>query len=66
MANIEVTAGKYGITFILPSTKYIVAWWQIEKYGFSNWHNHLRDKNCFTDEASRKFTDLCIDHFDWN
>ncbi len=66
MGNIEVSAGIYGITFNLPTTKYIVAWWQIEQDRFTSWHDQLRDKNWFTDDTSRKFTDLCIEHFNWN
>lgn len=66
MGNIEVSAGTYGITFFLPTTKYVVGWWQIEQDGFTSWHNQLRDKNWFTDEAGRKFTDLCIVHYNWN
>ena len=66
MGNIEVSAGTYGITFFLPTTEYVVGWWQIEQDGFTSWHNQLLDKNWFTDEASRKFTDLCIEHYNWN
>lgn len=66
MANIEVTAGTYGITFNLPTAKYVVGWWQIEQYGFTSWHNQLRDKNWFSDEVSRRFSDLCIEHYNWN
>ena len=66
MANIEVTSGEYGITFILPTTTYNVGWWQIQRDGFASWHNQLRDKIWFTDDVSRAFTDLCIEHFSMN
>lgn len=63
----EATADKYGITFILTHTKkYIIGWWQIEQDGFTHWFNHLQDKNWFSDSASRKFSYLCIEHFNWN
>ena len=67
MENKDVTADNYGITFNLPHThKYTVRWWQIEQDGFTKWHDHLREKSWFTDAASRKFIDLCIEHFNWN
>lgn len=65
MENIKVTAGDYGIIFHLPTTKYSVGWWQIMQSGFTAWYSHLCDKNWFSDEVRRMFTDLCRKHFNW-
>lgn len=63
MNNTVVKAEKYGILFIHPnSDTYPVSWWQIAKDGFTYWHNHLMEKRWFTDELSRQFTDLCMEH----
>lgn len=67
MANKEVTADNYGLTINHPpEQKYVIGWWQIEQDGFSHWHNQLMEKKWFSDEMSRKFTDLCIEHFNWS
>lgn len=65
METVEVSAMKYGIHFTLPDgNTYPIAWWQIEKDGFIHWHDHLKEKRWFSDEMSRKFTDLCMVHFE--
>ena len=67
MVNKEVTADNYGITINHPlEHKYVIGWWQIEQDGFRHWHDHLIEKRWFSDEMSREFTDLCIDHFNWD
>lgn len=67
MAYKEVTADNYGIIIHHPpDNKYVIGWWQIEQDGFRNWLNHLSEKRWFNDDMSREFTDLCIDHFNWN
>ena len=62
MKIIEVTASSYGIAIHLPNAQtYEIGWWQIEKDGFTSWHNHLSEKEWFSDEVSRRFTDLCME-----
>lgn len=63
MVTTQVKAMKYGIHFTLPTgDTYSIGWWQIDKDGFPYWHNHLKEKTWFTDELSRKFSDLCYEH----
>lgn len=66
MDNQTIVAGKYGITINLNPSKYVVGWWQIEQDGLTKWLDHMREKSWFTDELSRAFTDMCIDHFNWD
>ena len=67
MEVIKVTADNYGITITLqPSRKYIVGWWQIERDGFTHWLNHLSEKRWFTEDISRRFADICREHYNWN
>ena len=67
MIHNEVTADNYGITFTLPPTgKYTIGRWQIEQDGFTKWHSHLQEKHWFSDTVRRRFTDLCVEHFNWN
>lgn len=65
MEATKVIAKKFGIHFLHPNgDSYCVGWWQIEKDGFSYWHNHLKEKTWFTDELSREFTDICLEYLE--
>ena len=63
MAQTTIHADQSGITIHLPNLQpYHIGWWQIEKDGFSYWHNHLMEKSWYNDELSRKFADMCMEH----
>lgn len=62
-AKVETTPSEISIS--LPNGEaYRIGWWQIEKDGIVFWHNHLRDKRWYTEEVSREFTQLCLEHLE--
>lgn len=65
MESNKVQADKYGVLFNLPSSsQYLIAWWQIERDGYTYWLSHLQDKEWFSAEMRREFESLCHRHND--